>query len=254
MTSASTESGGGVLRGASGTLPLVDLLQVWSQNRFSGLVAVSARDATGRLYFVEGDIIHAEAGGVEGEPAVRSIVSWPDVSLEAFANTSTLKRTIKKRVGHLLLDAHREIDEARRTPVPAAPPPAPARPPGTAGPVSGQAGRPSLLDQLKSIPGVARLVRFGADGQPTGAGAAEPGAEALAARGLYLALNHAAAIGQAFGLGQLGFAALQGAQESMVVIHAGGQYVCLAVEPGASTGPIVERARALLMQRAPRQS
>lgn len=251
MVGASTESGGGVLRGEGGTLPLVDLLQVWSQNRFSGLVAVTAREASGKLYFLEGEIIHAEAVGLEGEPAVRAVVSWAGVTFEAFANTSTLKRTIKKRVGHLLLDAHREIDEARRTPAPAAPPPAQV---SATGSQAEQGRRPSFLDQLRALPGVASLVRFGADGQPAGAGAGEPGSESVAARGLYLALNHAGAIAHAFGLGQLGIAGLQGPQQSMVVIHASGQYLCLTVRPGAPTAPIVERVRALLSPRAPRHS
>jgi hypothetical protein len=40
--------------GEIGSLPLVDLLQVWSMNHFGGMVTVSSQDCTGQLYFVDG--------------------------------------------------------------------------------------------------------------------------------------------------------------------------------------------------------
>jgi hypothetical protein len=240
MPSAPQGSDGSGLRGASGSLPLVDLLQVWSLNRFSGLVAVASRGRDGKLHFADGDIVHAEADGAEGEPAVRVILSWTDVTFEPFPNTTTLTRTIRKKVSHLLLDAHRELDERRR-PAQAGAAPAPRASPATG---------PSTMDQIRAIRGVTRLVRFGADGRPTGPADAE--ADALAAKGLYLALTHAGAVGQAFGLKELSLAALEGPRESLVVVHAGGQYLCLAVAPGTPVDPIVSQVRALLTRPASR--
>jgi len=243
MDAASGTAGEG-LRGGNTSLPLVDLLQVWSLNRFSGLISVESKGREGQLHFVEGEIVHAEAEGVEGEAAVRVILSWTDVGFEPFPNTTTLKRTIRKRVSHLLLDAHRQLDEARRTPPALTPAPQPAKTAATSA--------PSLLEQLRGLRGVTRLVRFGQDGRPFGAGAAEPGAEDLAAKGLYLAMTHALAVGQAFGLRDFWLAALENSRESFIVVRSGDQYLAIAVAPGVPVDPLVAQVRALLTRAAPR--
>jgi hypothetical protein len=241
---AGTSSGG--FQAAVGSLPLVDVLQVWSMNRFSGMVSVTGAGREGHLYFVDGEIVHAEADDQVGEPAVQAILGWPDGAFEPFPNTSTLKRTIQKRVSHLILDAHRLLDERRHaTPPPAPPPPTPAPAPAARAPAG-----PTVLDQIRATPGVTQLVRFGKDGRPpAGQG---PEAEALAAKGMYLALTHAAAVAQAFGLQDLSMASLQGRTESLVLVHSAGNYLCLAVTPGVPLEPMVTQVRAILTRGAAR--
>jgi hypothetical protein len=231
-------------QGAIGTVPLVDLLQVWGVNRVSGLVTVTSEGKTGRLYLVDGEVVHAEAEGAAGEPAVRVVLGWPDGSFELAPNTTSLERTIQKRLSHLLLDAHRELDEARRAggSAPSAPPPAPATP--------RDPPRSGVLDQIRAIPGVAQLVRFGKDGRPIGD--AGPAAEALAAKGLYLAMRHAGAIATAFGLSDLRIAALDSPRGAAVVVHSSGSYLCVAVSAGTPVEPVVAQLRALLARPAPR--
>ena len=237
MSIGTTSSPGGGFQASDGSVPLVDLLQVWSMNRFSGLVSVNGGSETGRLYFVDGEIVHAEAKDAIGEPALQVILGWPNGGFESFPNTSTLERTIKKRVSHLLLDAHRVLDERRLSPTPApvvGPVPARAR----AAPVS------SMGDQIRAIPGVGRLVRFGSDGRP--AGEVDPEAEALAAKGLYLAMTHGAAVARAFGLRDLATASLRGAKESFVLVHSRGAYLCAAVRPDAAADQVEAKIRTLL--------
>jgi len=235
---ANTPSG---FQGSIGSLPLVDLLQVWAMNRLSGLVTVTFDGRSGHLYFVEGEIVHAEADGQTGEPAVRVILGWPEGTFELAPNTTTLKHSIQKSLSHLLLDAHRELDEARRaTPAPSARPPAAAP--------AKETPRPSVAEQMRAIPGVTQLVRFGKDGRPVGD--AGPQADALAAKGLYLAMAHAACVAAAFGLHDLAIATLQGAQESFVVVHSRGSYLCVAVTPGVPVDSVVAQLRAILARPA----
>lgn len=224
-------------QGTIGSLPLVDLLQVWSMNGFSGQVVVTSQGRTGHLYYVEGGVVHAECEELAGEEAVRRIVAWPTGAFELHPNTVTIHRTIQKTLSHLLLEAHQELDEQRHAgtaaadPPPAAPPPAPA-------------GRSAALDQIRAIRGVTQVVRFGKDGRP--AGDAGQGSEALAAKGLYLFLTHAVAVAQAFGLHELAFAAVHGERESFVLAHAGGQFLCAAVAQDAQLDPVMAQIRALL--------
>jgi len=224
--------------GSIGSLPLADLLQVWSLNRYSGLVRVALEEQSGRLYFVDGEIVHAEAENLVGEPALQAIIGWPGGAFELFPNTATLHRTIQKRFSHLLLDAHRALDERRRQgPLPA---PATVRPQGGAG-AQGAAG---VLERIRAIPGVTRVVRFSRDGRTSGRDG--PDGEQLAAKGLYLAVNHAAAVASALGLGELSIAAVQGERESFAVVHRAGVFLCVAIEPGTPTERVTAQLRALL--------
>lgn len=243
MTNRSESPAGAGFSGATGGLPLVDLLQVWSLNHFSGLVAVNFHGQVGHLYFEAGEVVHAEAGQVVGEQAVSVILGWPDGAFEPFPNTTTLKRTITKRLSHLLLDTHRVLDEQRRQPAPALTPP-------PIGPAARERAVPSTVDRVRAIQGVVRAVRFGGDGRTApGEG---PAAEELAAKGLYLALNHAGAVGAAFGLGALVVATLQGAREAFLVVHSNGNYLGVAGGPGVAMEPIAVQVRGLLTRPAGR--
>jgi hypothetical protein len=240
VTRSASTSG---FHGAIGSLPLVDLLQVWGLNRTSGLVTITFDGKTGRLYLVDGEVVHAEAGAAVGEAAVRTILGWPEGTFELAPNTTTLERTIQKKLSHLLLDAHRELDEARRAPPEPRPPPPPAAPPR-------EPARASAIDQIRALPEVAHVVRFGADGRPVGD--AGPSAEALAAKGLYLSVMHAGAVSGTFGLGELRLATLDSPKGSLVVVHGGGSYLALALTPGAAIDPLVARLRTILAPSAPR--
>lgn len=248
MGQQSTTATGG-FNGPIGSMPLVDLLQFWSLNQFSGLVTVASQGRAGRIYFVQGEIVHAEAEGATGEEALRVLLGWRDGSFEPIPNTTTLERTITKRLSHLLLDVHRELDERRRD---GAPPPQAGAPGGPARtvPAAVQPAGPTLLDQIKALPGVTGMVRFGEDGRPTGPGGHE--AEALAAKGLYLALNHAAAVGEAFGLHGLSMAALRGAGDSFVLVHSRASYLAVRVAEGTAVEPVAAQMRALLTRPAGR--
>jgi hypothetical protein len=245
----STRSG---FQGTIGSLPLVDLLQVWSMNGFSGLVVVTSQGRTGHVYFVEGGVVHAECDGMVGEQALSTVVGWPTGLFELHPNTVTLHRTIQKSLSHLLLEAHRELDEQRRDAVPPAstPPPVPKPVAAGAAPPAREPARSGVLDQIRAIRGVTQLVRFGKDGRPTGD--AGPAGEALAAKGLYLSLTHAAAVAEAFGLHDLAFASVRGERESFVLVHSNGQFLCTAVAQDAAIEPVVTQIRGLLTRpRAP---
>lgn len=226
--------------GEMGSLPLVDVLQVWSMNRFSGLVSVTFGRQLGHLYFLEGEIVHAETGDEEGERAVGLILAWPGGAFEPFPNTTTLKRSITKRLSHLLLDAHRIIDERHREPA--------LTPPPVSSPA--QRAGPTTLDRLRALPGVTQVVRFGRDGRTApGEG---PAAEALAAKGLYLAINHAGSVAASFGLRDLALASLQGDRESFLIVHSGGNYLAMAIAPGVAVEPVAAQVRSALARPAAR--
>jgi hypothetical protein len=235
-------------QGSVGNLPLVDLLQVWAMNRLSGLVTVNSQSRTGHLYFADGAIVHAEADELAGEAAVGAILGWPEGTFELAPNTTTLKRTIQKSLSHLLLDAHRVMDERQRDVGAAAV--RPASPPAPPAPPARDPSRPAVLDQIRAIRGVARVVRFAKDSRPIGE--AGPEAEALAAKGVYLAMTHAACVAATFGLHDLGLATVHGDVETFVLVHGSASSLCVALDCGVAVDPVVAQLRALLTRPAPR--
>jgi Domain of unknown function (DUF4388) len=231
-------------QGSIGSLPLSDLLQLWSLNRFSGLVTVRFEGETGRLYFADGEIVHADAGDLAGEAAARVIIGWPEGQFEIAENTTTLNRTIHKSLSHLLLDTHRELDERRR---------ASGSPRRGGPPVASQGNEPSppgVLERIRAIRGVTRLVRFGNDGRPVGGGGLE--AEALAARALYLAVKHAAAVASSFGLKEVALATLESERDRFILVRGSTGFLCVEVETGVAPDSIVAELRTLLSRPASR--
>ena len=86
----------------------------------------------------------------------------------------------------------------------------------------------------------------GSDGRPRGSEGVE--AEALAAKGLYLASTHARAVAEAFGLRDLQLAAVSSPCCSFVLAQREGNYLGVEVEAGAPVDVVEEEVRALFFR------
>ncbi len=128
-------------------LGLSDVIQLNTQNRFSGCISVEYEGRSGLIFLRDGEIVHAEQGETVGEAAFCDILAWPGGRFSLQPNLSTTCCTIEKRWEHLLLDAHRVIDERRAGRRPR-PPPLPAG--GRVSPPSGSA----IVETIRQIPGV----------------------------------------------------------------------------------------------------
>jgi len=210
---------------------LVDVLQFQSASRFSGSVVFHHEGREASVHFVQGDVVHAEAGGVRGEAAIQAILGWPTGSFRAHANVATFARTIDKRLDHLLLDCLRRIDEARRDGVAASPPPpaaAPAR------------HRPSAVQKALGVAGTtaAAVIKKGAPLHDP-----SPEAAALAVRCVQLGERLAAPLGRLLGLGELQIAAISSeASEQLLLFRTQEADLAVTVAPGA---PLVETEAAI---------
>jgi DNA-binding response OmpR family regulator len=105
------------LEGNLSHLDLPGVIQMLSQTRQTGALHVNAADADGIIFFDAGEVVHAECGDMIGDPAVVMVVKSCD-SLEKGVykfvpgHTATT-RTVLRSVTELMLDALRELDEAR---------------------------------------------------------------------------------------------------------------------------------------------
>ncbi len=221
-------------------LGLSDLLQLNARNRFSGCFRIRHDDGLGLIFFRDGEIVHAELGPKIGEEAFWDILEWQTGRFAIEPNVVTARRTIQKGVEHLLLDAHRVLDERRvsgRTRAPASPA-APAAPAAAA-----PGGAAAAVEAVRKVPGVANAVVLTREGRRVSADGHL--AEVLTGQAVYLAMV-GAEFGSIFQAGELRFASVQGTQGHLLVFATKSHYLGVQATPDSDVGVVDAAIRAAL--------
>lgn len=102
------------LSGSLEQLGLPEILQVLSQSRRTGQLAITTDTIEGNVYLDDGEVVNAIAGDVKGEPAFGIMMSWTKGEFNFDPGTTTDERLINKRLDGLILDSFRVLDESRR--------------------------------------------------------------------------------------------------------------------------------------------
>jgi predicted regulator of Ras-like GTPase activity (Roadblock/LC7/MglB family) len=196
-------------KGEVAGLGLSDVIQLNVQNRFSGCIAVQYRDSKGLLFFRDGQIIHAEEGERLGEEAFYAVLAWPAGQFGLQPNVTTTRCTIEKSCQHLLLEAHRLLDERRASEAAGRQHAGPEkRPPRSA-------GSSAVLERVRGISGVTNVVLQGKDGTRASDDGYEE--EELAGQAAYLMMV-GSQLGAAFRTGDLQRAAVQGTERHVLLL------------------------------------
>ncbi len=216
-------------------LGLADVIQLNVQNRFSGCIAFQHQQWTGTVFFRDGQIIHAAEGEREGEEALYAILAWPAGQFGLQPNVTTTRCTIQKSCEHLLLEAHRLMDERRAAADGKAPAPeeAPRASPSAGG----------LLDRLRQLPGVAHAViqaRDGTRGRDEGYQA-----EALAGQAGFLVMV-GDQLGAALQGGDLQRAAVHGTTQHLLLLANKTHYLGILLRPDAELGAVEVEVKKVL--------
>jgi len=215
-------------------LGLPDLLQLNAQSRFSGCFRIRNQGSLGLIFFRDGEVVHAEMDGRTGEEAFRAVLAWPAGRFSVEPNVVTARRTIHKSCEHLLLDAHRQLDERRARSREAAVAPTPAPAPGSsAGPIRA----------VRAVPGVIEAVVITRDGKRLG----DDGyaAEVLAGQTTYLAMI-GAEVGALFQAGDLRYASLEGSRQHLLVFGTRSHYLGVFARPDGEVGAVDAAVRSAL--------
>jgi predicted regulator of Ras-like GTPase activity (Roadblock/LC7/MglB family) len=208
-------------------LGLADVIQLNAQNRFSGCIDVDCEGRRGLIFLRDGEIVHAEHGGLIGEAAFYEIVSWPGGRFSLQENVATTRSTIKKACSFLILEAHRLMDERRAGHAPEpTPPAADTAKPTSAGPV---------LEKLRAISGVVYAVLQGKDGRRIGDDTYE--AEVVAGQAQYLAMA-ARQLSATLKAGDVQAAVAHGTSNHLLLLVAKNRSVAVLLEGDAKVGAI----------------
>lgn len=98
-------------RGVMQAVELQDVLQMECLNRKSSILVISTGDREGKIYICEGEIIHAQAGQLQGEMALYGLLALPGGQFTLQAFTEPQRRTVSGNYQFLLMEAARLRDE-----------------------------------------------------------------------------------------------------------------------------------------------
>ncbi len=229
-------------------LSLADVIQIKGHNRYSGCITVEYQGKRGAIYFVDGEIIHAEQGSHTGEDAIYEILKWPGGSFSLAPEMTTNVCTIHCSLNFLLLEAHRRLDEEnnkavseesfadvienserRKEPRPSEPV---------------QRTMSAAAARVMQIDSVTYAVLLDKQGHPVQDNSIE--AEALSAKALFLAQT-GNTLGELLGLGELKSAAVQTKQFDLLMYDSKQHYLGIAVAAGSRLDVVEADVRAALV-------
>jgi predicted regulator of Ras-like GTPase activity (Roadblock/LC7/MglB family) len=228
-------------------LSLADVIQIKSHNRYSGCIQVEYQDQQGNIYFVLGEIVHAEQELLRGEEALYAILTWTSGNFRLTPATTPVERTIHHSLGFLLLEAHRRIDEKNHTSEPSfeeviekserrKEPRSPA-PQQVQRPMSAAAAR---VMQVKAVTYAVLLDKQGEPVQDTSADA-----EALAAKTELLA-RAGNTLGGFLGMGELKSVVVQSHHFDLLMYDSKLHYLGVSVVQGSAPDVVETGIRAAL--------
>ena len=227
--------------GAVSGLTFSDVIQLKGLNRFTGCVSVTYGDDTGKIYFRDGEMIHAEQGDDDGCIAFYRIFQWPSGNFQTYPNITCTAHTIDESWRFLLLEAHRLQDEGKL-------PQAGSRSQGTNRPeevaMSGQQGGASTITrQVKEVEGVQDAVLHNLEG--VALERASFTQESIAAQASFV-VHHADRIGEIFGIGPLRSAAVEGSGSHLLLFESKRSYFSIAIDGTRPLGEMELSVKAAL--------
>ena len=93
---------------------IIDLLQSLELGQKTCSLTFKQGGEESRMFFAEGQIHHAESGGITGDQAVYRVAGWTDGTFQIDFNGRSDQRTTTQSTQGLLMEALRLLDESKR--------------------------------------------------------------------------------------------------------------------------------------------
>lgn len=222
-------------KGAVAGLSLTDVIQLKGHNKYTGAISVEFGDSQGIIYFVDGEIIHAEQGDEAGEQAIYEIIKWPGGTFSIQPEMTSNVCTIHYRTDFLLLEALRRLDEEN------------------AGAVANKSAGPSVTPRrtmskiaarLQEINNITYAVLMDKQGVTVQDSSIE--AVSLAAKGFFISKT-GCNIGELLGLGDIKAAAVHTANYNLLLYDSKQHYLSIAVKSDCNLDAVETDIKAALV-------
>jgi predicted regulator of Ras-like GTPase activity (Roadblock/LC7/MglB family) len=92
-------------------MTVADLVQLNCQERRTASLLVQNHKGQGALYFKDGNVVHAEFNGQEGEETADEVLSWEEGTFDLQVGAEAPKVTITRSWSSLLIEGARRLDE-----------------------------------------------------------------------------------------------------------------------------------------------
>jgi predicted regulator of Ras-like GTPase activity (Roadblock/LC7/MglB family) len=222
-------------KGAVAGLSLTDVIQLKGHNKYTGAISVEYGESQGVIYFVDGEIIHAELGEESGEQAIYEIIKWPGGTFDIHPEMTSNVCTIHYRTDFLLLEALRRMDEEN----------AGATANKSAGPsVTPRRTMSKIAARLQEITNITYAVLLDKQGAPVQDSSTE--AVSLAAKGVFLATT-GNGIGELMGLGEIKAAAVHTTNYNLLMYDSKQHYLSIAVKPDCNLDSVEAEIKSAFM-------
>ncbi len=222
-------------KGALAGLSLTDVIQLKGHNKYTGAITVEYGASQGVIYFVDGEIIHAELGGESGEQAIYQIIKWPGGTFNIHPEMTSNVCTIHYRTDFLLLEALRRLDEEN----------AGSAANASTGPaVTPRRTMSKIAARLLEISNITYAVLLDKQGAPLQDTSIE--AVALAAKGLFLART-GNQLGDLMGLGEIKAAAVHTTNFHLLLYDSKQHYLSIAVKPECNLDSVEAEIKSALV-------
>jgi CheY-like chemotaxis protein len=119
--SVPVEASQGEVRGDLHQVPLIDLLQVLSMNRRTGVLSVATATGAGEVRIFEGEVLDAVYRRLEGEKALYRLLGEREGSFAFLPGGTAALRRVTVGTSMLVMEAMRQFDEVARLRVDLAP-------------------------------------------------------------------------------------------------------------------------------------
>ncbi len=100
------------LEGNLQMMSLASIIQINCEERNQAQLSLNHMGKDATIFFQDGEMIHAEVGGLIGEDAIYSLLRWEEGSFQVKIGTAPRSITINKPWSGLLLEGMRRIDES----------------------------------------------------------------------------------------------------------------------------------------------
>lgn len=223
-------------QGAVAGLSLTDVIQLKGHNKYTGAITVEYGDRQGVIYFVDGEIIHAEQGGESGEQAIYQIIKWPGGTFNIHPEMTSNVCTIHYRTDFLLLEALRRMDEENAGGGDKSSVPGPS--------VTPRRTMSKIAARLQELPNITYAVLLDKQGAALQDNSIE--AAALSAKGMFLAMT-GNQLGDLLGLGEIKSVAVQSRNFHLLMYDSKQHYLSIAVKPDCNLENVEGEIRSVLV-------
>lgn len=223
-------------KGAVVGLSLTDVIQLKGHNKYTGAISVEYGESQGVIYFVDGEIIHAEQGAESGEQAIYEIIKWPGGTFNMHPEMTSNVCTIHYRTDFLLLEALRRMDEEN----------AGSSVNKSDGPaVAPRRTMSKIAARLQEINNITYAVLLDKQGTPVQDTSIE--AIALASKGIFLAKT-GNQLGDLMGLGEIKAVAVHTLNYNLLMYDSKQHYLSIAVKPDCNLDSVENEIKAAFAQ------